>query len=431
MGEQSRRPEFLRLVFTDITGKTRSIELSFDKLHEVVKEGVFFDGSSVPGYAAVNSSDLLLKPTTSMPVRVPWDPGVAMLLCSVYDVDEKPHPGDPRHILRRVALKAEERGFVLKVGSELEFFLVHESGASITPADNGGYFTTPPADGALEFRRTVVRTLGRLGIFTTSHHHEVAKGQHEVGLLYGPVSEAADEVLLSRMAISELAHKAKMTATFMPKPFSGQNGSGMHLHQSLWDPVGKTNLFSSGSVGELSELAEHYVAGLFRHASALAAILSPTVNSYKRLRPGFEAPTRIAWGPRNRTTMVRIPQFNGVHAKARIELRCPDPLCSPHLAMAAILAAGLDGVTQRLEVPPLTTDDLYETPSHTTNLPRSLMEATVALQENSIMKKYLGPSVEKMVKHRKNEWKAYLEANGGDDEDHITAWEIQRYLHVN
>jgi glutamine synthetase len=431
MGEQQHRPEFLRLVFTDITGKTRSIELSFDKLHEVVKEGVFFDGSSVPGYAAVNASDLLLKPTASMPLLVPWDPEVAMLLCSVYDVDGKPHPGDPRHILSRVAAKAMESGFALKVGSELEFFLVHESSTSISPADNGGYFATPPEDGALDFRRSVVRTLGRLGIFTTSHHHEVAKGQHEVGLIYGPVTEAADEILLSRMAISELALKSKMTATFMPKPFSGQNGSGMHLHQSLWDPESKTNLFSSGSVGELSELAGHYVAGLFRHAGALAAILSPTVNSYKRLRPGFEAPTRIAWGPRNRTTMVRVPQFNGIASKARIELRCPDPLCSPHLAMAAILAAGMDGVMHKLKVPLLTSEDLYETPAHTTSLPGSLMEATEALRCSSVMKDLLGPSVEKLVGLREKEWKAYLEANGGVDEEHITSWEIQQYLHAN
>ncbi len=433
MDTRPSSPEFLRLIFTDITGITRSIELGFDRLHEVVNEGVFFDGSSVPGYAAVNSSDLMLRPRTAMPTVLPWDPDVGLLVCSVYEPSGKPHSGDPRHVLRRIVEDAFEDGYMLKVGSELEFFLVRTHIQShMTPADQGGYFSTPPSDGAVRFRRGVVRALHKIGIATTTHHHEVAKGQQEIGLSHGPAYEIADDIMLTKLVISEMALEIGLIATFMPKPFFSSNGSGMHLHQSLWDIFDMTNLFAVEEPRILSEIAGHYVAGLFEHAGALSAILSPTVNSFKRLVPGFEAPTRVAWGHRNRTTMVRIPEFNGRKSQARIELRCPDPLCSPHLALAAILAAGMDGIRKELEPSALTSADLYEEVSEVPTLPESLADAIDELARDSTLKTVLGENtVETIVRLRLAEWNDYIECTEDITSGAITDWEIERYLCVN
>jgi glutamine synthetase len=270
-----------------------------------------------------------------------------------------------------------------------------------------------------------------LGIPTTSHHHEVASGQHEIGLVFDSAMEIADRVLLARLAIAEIAYSRGLLATFMPKPFADMNGSGMHIHQSLWDSEG-TNLFADGSPGTVSEIAYHYVAGLMEHAPALAAIVAPTVNSFKRLRPGFEAPTRIAWGPRNRTTMIRIPEFNGSDTKARIEFRCPDPSCSPHLALAAIMAAGLDGIARSLNPPEPTQEDLYRKATDVPSLPESLIQALQHLDEDETLRHALGERiVDSIIKFRTSEWHEYLKGGGNSSGTRITDWEIGKYLFSN
>ncbi len=426
-------PEFLRLIFSDLLGYTRSIEVGFNRLYEILDHGVVIDGSSVPGFNTVNESDVLLLPARATPLTQPWDPSAALLLCRVHEVSGEPHPRDPRNILQRIVESAAGLGLRLMVGSELEFFTVSRKlDDTIAPMDHGGYFSTQPQDFALDFRRDVIRTLETLGIGVTSHHHEVANGQQEIGLQYVEAEDAADNIMLARIIISEMAYRRDMIATFMPKPFPDQNGSGMHLHQSLWGLDGSRNLFAANGDSSISQLALSYIGGLLEHAETLAAVLAPTVNSYKRLVPGFEAPTRVAWGYRNRSTMVRVPHFNGSLKAARIELRCPDATCSPHLVVASILAAGLDGIRRDIEPPEPTDKDLYESGVTLRSLPGSLEGALESLDRSSMMRGVLGDSVvDALVKMRKREWEEYIESTGDPGTSEITKWEIERYMHVN
>lgn len=417
-------------MFTSVLGKTKSIEIDMDSLGDLLRNGYTFDGSSVPGYAHVNSSDKILRATSSFPINQPWDLEARIMLCAVHNINGEPHPVDPRNVLRRVLASASSEGFHLEVGGELEFFLVNGSSkSSPDPIDSGGYFDTPPSDGAHMFRRGIVRALREMEIPTTAHHHEVAMGQHEICVKHSPAIQTADNIMLAKMAIAEMAHQRGMIATFMPKPFSDTNGSGMHLHQSLWDSDVKENLFATEERGVLSEVAGHYVAGLLEHAPALAAIVAPTVNSYKRLRPGYEAPTLIAWGPRNRSVMVRIPMFFDSNSTARIEFRCPDPSCSPHLAIAAMIVAGLDGVRRSLDPPSLSHEDLFEMPSGYEVLPSSLHEALAALEKDRLLIRELGDDVVKtLVELRSSEWREYAEVTGNTDSSSITEWEVEKYL---
>ncbi|MHA2359953.1 MAG: glutamine synthetase family protein [Candidatus Thorarchaeota archaeon] len=428
-----KQPEFLRLIFSDLLGHTRSIEVGMNRLEEIVKHGLVIDGSSVPGYALVNESDLLLLPECATPTQQLWDPSAAYILCNIHEISGDPHPRDPRNILRRVVRKAAEMGFQLMVGSELEFFTVsRRSDGTVVPLDQGGYFSTQPSDGALELRRDVIRAVKSIDIPTRSHHHEVANGQHEIVLHSVAAETAADNILLSRTVISEIAYRQGLIATFMPKPFPNQNGSGMHLHQSMWGLDGSRNLFASETSSTISPLATYYIGGLLEHATTLAAVLAPTVNSYKRLVPGFEAPTKIAWGYRNRSTMIRIPHFNGSANAARIELRCPDATSSPHLVLAVMLAAGLDGISKRIEPPKPTDRDLFESTSTTKSLPESLERALSSLDRSHTMREILGDSVvDTLVAMRKQEWIDYVKTTGDPGTSEITSWEIDRYLNVN
>jgi len=433
MIKKQEHPEFLRLLFTDLLGCTRSIEVGYDRLEEVVESGIVIDGSSVPGYATINESDALLLPTRATPIIQPWDTSAAFLLCGVHEVSGDPHIRDPRNILKRIVTLASERGLKLLVGSELEFFtLTRGADDSVVPCDHGGYFSSLPLDASLELRREIIRALNAIGIPTTSHHHEVAKGQQEIGLRYLPAEIAADNIMMARLVISEIAYRRGMIATFMPKPFVNQNGSGMHLHQSVWSIDGIQNLFMGEKTGEISPLASYYVGGLLEHAITLAAVLAPTVNSYKRLVPGFEAPTAIAWGYRNRSTMIRVPHFNGSHDAARIELRCPDASSSPHLVIASMLSAGLDGIQRKIE-PPLPSDtNLYESKKSIKCLPGSLQSAIMYLEKSRILRDRLGDStVDFLVNKRRQEWRDYVQSTGDPGSSEITSWEIDRYLLAN
>ena len=433
MNTKQGHPEFLRLIFSDLLGHMRSYEVGIDQLDDVLENGVVMDGSSVPGYASINESDVLLLSLSATPTPQPWDPAAAFLLCGIHETSGKPHPRDPRNILDKMISKASKRGFQLMIGSELEFFTIRrQSDDSTVPLDSGGYFSSRPIDSELDFRRDIVRTFNAVGIPTTSHHHEVAKGQHEVGLQYTTAATAADNILLGRQIILEMASMRGFDVTFMPKPFTDQNGSGLHLHQSIWETDGSRNLFASKGNGELSPMAINYVAGLLEHASSLIALLAPTVNSYKRLVPGFEAPTRIAWGYRNRSTMIRVPHFNGSERAARIELRCPDTTISPHLAIAAILAAGLDGIERTLDPSEPTTTNLYKSASDIESLPGTLRESLSLLDESHFMRNELGDSlVDTLVSIRMHEWEDYVNANGDPHSIEVSPWEVDRYLHAN
>jgi glutamine synthetase len=431
--DEQAQPEFLRLLFTDLLGHTRSIEVGYDRLEEVVESGIVIDGSSVPGYASINESDALLLPTRATPTIQPWDTSAAFLLCRVHEVSGTPHPRDPHYILERVVNHASEQGLKLLVGSELEFFTISRNAdGSLVPCDHGGYFSSQPLDFALELRREIIRALNAVGIPTTSHHHEVAQGQQEIGLRYLPAESAADNIMMARLIISEIAYRKGLIATFMPKPFTNQNGSGMHLHQSVWETDGTRNLFAGDKSSDISVLATHYIGGLLEHAIDLAAVLAPSVNSYKRLVPGFEAPTAIAWGYRNRSTMIRVPHFNGAQAAARIELRCPDASSSPHLAIAAMLSAGIDGIERQID-PPLPSDtNLYESKSPLKSLPSSLQNAVLHLEQSKMLRQKLGDStIDFLVKNRLQEWENYIRATGDPGSFEITPWEIDRYLLAN
>lgn len=423
-------PEFIRLLFTTPVGTAKMIEITYDRLDELNDNGVFFDGSSVPGYAEVNSSDLLLKPSSSRVFRPPWDKEVVIIPCSVYVGPNQQHPCDPQGVLEKVVDATKEKGLNLFVGCEVEFFLVSEDEkARISPADRGGYFSAIPEDDGLYFRRKVIRALASMDIRTTAHHHEVAKGQHEIGLRYNDAVSTANDIMLTKMAISEIAYEQGVVATFMPKPFQQENGSGLHIHQSLWERGTSSNVFASEGDKELSNTARYYVGGILRHAPALTAILAPTVNSFKRLRPGYEAPTRIAWGPRNRTGMIRVPATSGAPEGARIECRCPDPSCSPHLAFAAMLAAGMHGIKEEIEPPAPTCDNLFEGHCATDLLPTSLPTALDELQKDRLLNEVLGHElIDTVIELRSDEWNRYQNRTQYANEEGITAWEIEEYL---
>ncbi|MCF2136788.1 MAG: glutamine synthetase family protein [Candidatus Thorarchaeota archaeon] len=425
---QFTRPRFLRLLFSTVHGTTRSVEVGYEKKQNVWAQGVWFDGSSVPALESVNTSDLLLRPLFERPIVQPWDPAAAFTLCEIVDTNRQTHPHDVRQVLKKGATAALERDMRLLVGSELEFYLLAGDNNGIRPIDNGGYLSSPPQDQGLPFRREAIEVLDYLGVATTSHHHEVGKSQHEIGIQHTDALEEADWVTMARLAISELAMSKGCVATFMPKPMSGAPGNGMHLHQSLWDTKTNTNLFATDSTGNLSELAQHYVAGILEHAPALTAIVASTINSFRRLRPGFEAPTLIAWGPRNRTAMIRVPQFGPAKSAARIEIRCPDPLASPYLATAAILAAGLDGIDKGLQPPEPVTEDLFTHGNEYEALPTNLLEALAALKQDNTVRDALGRSLaDEIINLGRKAWNEFNREASGETTT-ISSWELETYL---
>ncbi len=430
MTEKSKENRFVRLIFTGLDGLSRSLEITTEHIDSLYGEGIYFDGSSVPGYAPVNNSDMLLMPAWDKPRQCPWSGNVAMVLCSAYSEPKVPAIGDPRHLVTSMSQKLRHAGLVLQIGCELEFFLVTNAATGeVVPADRGGYMASYPADRGLYLRRSIIGSLHQLEIPVVAHHHEVSQGQHEIVLKHSDATTTADSIALARLVTSEMAGREGLTATFMPKPFTDMNGNGLHLHQSIWSSKAKQNLFAMASGEGLSELALSYVAGILEHAEALSAIVSPTVNSYKRLRPFFEAPTTVAWGRSNRSSMIRIPKTSGDLRKQRIEMRCPDPSCSPHLAIAAIMAAGLDGIEKELTPAASREDNLFEDSRDTRHLPHSLLDALKHLKRSSALRDALGTeTIDTVVKLREREWKEYNMTTGEQDPDRISEWEIERYL---
>ncbi|MGB9739579.1 type I glutamate--ammonia ligase, partial [Chloroflexus sp.] len=424
---------FVHLQFTDVLGIGKTVTIPVEELPDALDHGVWFDGSSIEGFARMVESDMYLVPDLTTYAVVPWDRHEGMvtarLICSVYTPDGKPFAGDPRNVLIRILDQAAASGYRFMVAPELEFFLfkVDENGRIHEPHDKAGYFDVS-TDLATHIRRQMARALQAMGITVEAVHHEVAPGQHEIDLRYADALRSADHLVTARVALKAVAQINGLHATFMPKPMAGVNGSGMHVHQSLLDVESGKNLFADpDDPYGLSPLARHFIAGLLAHARGMCVLLAPLVNSYKRLVPGFEAPVHISWGRTNRSALVRVPRITaGRHQATRIELRCPDPACNPYLAYAAMLAAGLDGIKRKLPLRDAAEEDLFHVDPRArglTMLPTSLGAALDALREDEAILEAIGPSVaERFLDAKQQEWESYRA--------YVSQWEIDRYLAI-
>jgi glutamine synthetase len=350
------------------------------------------------------------------------------MFCDIRTPDGNPYEGDPRYVLRRLVDKAAQKGYTYYVGPELEFFLFADSTCP-RPLDSGGYFDAPPLDLGNEVRRDIIFALQKMGIDVEYSHHEVAPSQHEIDLRYNEALKMADIAMTYKVVVKEIARKHGVYATFMPKPIFGENGSGMHVHQSLFKN-GKNAFFDANDPHHLSAEARHYIAGLLTHASEITCITNQWVNSYKRLVPGYEAPVYIAWAQRNRSSLIRVPMYKpGKEAATRIELRNPDPACNPYLAFAAMLGAGLEGIEKGYEVPRAVEENIFAMEAEDLSakgidsLPGSLYEAAVALRDSALMKEVLGEHThQNLVGNKLIEWDAYR--------THVSEFELKRYLPV-
>lgn len=424
---------FVHLQFTDVVGIVKGVTVPIDQLERAITNGIWFDGSSISGFARIAESDMYLVPDPSTFALVPWESGeevrTARLLCDVYTPHGEPFAGDPREVLRRMIGEAAKMGFVYNTGPELEFFLFRrdQNGDSVPLLhDKGGYFDQS-TDKAVEVRKYMVNALKAFGIRVEASHHECAQGQHEIDFEYADALRAADNAVTFKYALKAIAAGFGLHATFMPKPIAGINGSGMHVHQSLVHRDSGKNAFADPSDRYgLSDVARHFIAGQIAHARGMCAVLSPLVNSYKRLVPGYEAPVYISWARINRSALLRIPQVSADKIEhTRVELRCPDPSCNPYLAFTVMLAAGLDGIRRKLEPPDPAEEDLYHLPADRRQkqktLPGSLWEALQELQRDDVVKDALGShACEKLVEAKTQEWDEYR--------NQVHGWELERYL---
>jgi len=426
---------FVHLQFTDVVGVVKGVTVPVDQLEDAMTTGVWFDGSSIEGFVRIAESDMYLVPDPATFALVPWedqeDVRTARLLCDVYTPHGEPFAGDPRHVLRRALAEADKMGYVFNTGPELEFFLFRrDQDGNGTPLlhDQGGYFDQS-TDRAVEVRKHMANALKAFGIRVEASHHECAPGQHEIDFEYADALHTADNAVTFKYALKAVAAQFGLHATFMPKPIAGINGSGMHVHQSLAHKSTNKNAFADASDPYgLSPLAKHFIAGQIAHARGMCAVLSPLVNSYKRLVPGYEAPVYISWARINRSALLRIPQVSPAkRERTRAELRCPDPSCNPYLAFAVMLAAGLDGIRRKLEPPDPAEEDLYHLPAekrqkHRT-LPGSLSEALQELQKDEVVREALGPhAFERFLDAKTREWDEYR--------TRVHGWELERYLPI-
>jgi glutamine synthetase len=407
--------KFVRLWFTDIHGMLKSFALPIEELDNAFDEGMGFDGSSIHGFARIDESDMVAKPDPSTFALLPWRPAekaVARMFCDIYEPEGKPYKGDPRYVLKRNLKKAHNKGFTFYLGPELEYFYF-SSNKSTETLDEGGYFDYP-LDAAEDLRRDTILSLEQMGIKVEYSHHEVAPSQHEIDLRYAEALDMADTVMTYRIVVKEIARKYGVYATFMPKPIFGQNGSGMHTHQSLFK--GKRNaFFNAKDKYYLSDAAKHYVAGMLRHVPEITLVLNQWVNSYKRLVPGYEAPVYICWAMRNRSALVRVPLYKpGKEQATRVELRSPDPACNPYLAFACMLNAGLTGMDKKYKLAEPTEMDVYHLSEGERekmgigSLPGSLVEAIEVSEKSKLLKDTLGDHVfNELIMSKKTEWDGY------------------------
>lgn len=424
---------FIRLQFTDLMGHLKNVAIHISQLEKALEGELMFDGSSIEGFVRIEESDMYLIPDPSTFVIFPWrspNLDVARLICDVYDKDYRPFEGCPRLALKRVAKEAQEMGFVMNVGPEAEFFLFlqDESGNATTRTnDQASYFDLGPTDLAENARRDMVLTLEEMGYEVEASHHEVAPGQHEIDFKYDTAVSTADKIQTFKLVVKSIAQRHGLHATFMPKPVANINGSGMHCHQSLFTLDGKNAFHDPDDPNGLSDVARYYIGGIIKHARALTAVTNPLVNSYKRLIPGYEAPVYVAWSHFNRSCLIRIPAKRG--SSTRIEVRNPDPSCNPYLAIAAMLAAGLDGIKNKIEPPAPVDRNIYHMTQKEreslgiASLPSSLAEAMEELSNDEVIKKALGPHIyNKLAEAKRVEWDRYRCS--------VHQWELDEYLSV-
>ncbi len=423
--------KFIRLWFTDILGQVKSFAITTEELEGAFDEGMGFDGSSIKGYARIDESDMIAKPDPSTFQLIPWRPkekAVARMFCDILNPDGSPYEGDPRYALKRNLARLNDRGYTFYLGPELEFFYFKNS-QSTEVLDEGGYFDLTTLDAASDLRRETVLTLEEMGIKVEYSHHEVAPSQHEIDLHYADALTMADNVMTYRIVVKEIATKYGCFASFMPKPISGQNGNGMHTHQSLFK--GNENVFyDANDKYYLSDIAKKYIAGLLRHAPEITAFANQWVNSYKRLIPGYEAPVYIAWARRNRSALVRIPLYKPGKEKAtRVELRSPDPACNPYLAFSVMLAAGLEGIEKNYELPEPIEKDIFRLDDEEKeelgirSLPGNLIQAIERVEESELVRRALGDHIfNNFITSKKIEWNEYR--------TQVHPYELEKYLPI-
>jgi glutamine synthetase len=428
---RDKKVSFIQIWFTDVLGMLKSFAITPSELEGALTEGMGFDGSSIEGFARIEESDMVAKPDPTTFQFLPWRPKdrpVARMFCDILQPDGNPYAGDPRYVLKRQLRKAAELGYIFYVGPELEFFYFKNDEAPQI-IDKGGYFDAPPLDIGGNLRRDTIFTLQDMGIQVEYSHHEVAPSQHEIDLRYDEGLKMADSAVTLRIVVKEIARQHGVYATFMPKPIFGENGSGMHVHQSLFR--GDINGFHDPSDRyHLSDMAKSYIAGIMKHACEMALVTNQWVNSYKRLVPGYEAPVYVAWAQRNRSTMVRVPMYKpGKEQATRIEFRSPDPSCNPYLAFAAMLAAGLKGVEKNYQLPEPIEEDIYEMDEAAreqagiTSLPGSLYEARQEMEKSELMRETLGDHIfSKVLANKKIEWDRFR--------TYVTDYEIGQYLPI-
>jgi len=427
---KDKNVQFIRLWFTDVLGFLKSFAISPAELELAFEEGMGFDGSSIEGFARIEESDMVAKPDPNTFALLPWskDTKVARMFCDVQYPDGTPFDGDPRYVLKRNLDRAAKMGYTMYVGPELEFFYFKD-GNGTELLDQGGYFDLTPLDLATPYRRDTIFALESMGITVEYSHHEVAPSQHEIDLRYADALAMADNVMTYRLAVKEIAQENGIYATFMPKPIYGINGSGMHVHQSLFR--GSENaFFDSKDEHNLSEEARGYIAGILKHASEMTVVLNQWINSYKRLVPGYEAPVYVCWSRRNRSALVRVPMYKpGKESATRVELRSPDPACNPYLAFSVMLAAGLEGIEKGYELPAEASNNIYEMTDEEREaagigtLPGDLYEAIKIAEGSALLRSALGDHVyDYFLRNKKAEWDAY--------KAQVTEYELKRYLSI-
>lgn len=427
---RERDVRYLRLQFTDIMGVNKNVEVPRSQFEKALQGNLMFDGSSIEGFVRVEESDMLLKPELSTFRIFPWEENegpVARIICDIALPDGTPFEGDPRYVLKRQLRRAAEMGFTMNAGVEAEFFMF-QSGPDGAPTtvthDVGSYFDLTPMDQGENARRAIVDVLEQMGVEVEGAHHEVANGQHEVDLRHADALTTADNVATFRFVVRHVARRFDLHASFMPKPVYGQNGSGMHTHQSLFRG-GSNAFFDEGAEWQLSKTALYYIGGLLRHARGFCAITNPLVNSYKRLVPGFEAPVNVAWSMRNRSPMIRVPERRG--AGTRLELRTPDPAANPYLSLAVQLAAGLEGIESEADWREPVNTNIWDMSYREKrrlridDLPQNLTEACDELEKDRTIQDALGEQVtQHFLAAKREEWREYI--------TQVTQWELREYL---
>jgi glutamine synthetase len=434
--------KFIKLWFTDILGMLKSFAITVEELEGALEQGMGFDGSSIQGFARIDESDMVAMPDPDTWQLLPWRPkehhAEARMFCDVLKPGGQPFEGDPRYVLKRNLKRAADMGYTYYVGPELEYFYFafrkDTNGKNTTepttkPLDEGGYFDMVPLDVATDMRRDTVLTLEEMGIGVEYSHHEVATSQHEIDMRYTDALTMADSVMTYRLVVKQIALQHGVYATFMPKPVFGINGSGMHVHQSLFTE-GRNAFFDAKDPYHLSRIAKCYIAGLLKHAPEITAVTSQWVNSYKRLVPGWEAPVYISWATRNRSDLIRVPEYKpGKEDATRFELRSPDPACNPYLCFSVMLAAGLAGIEEGLEAPEPVEANVYHMSEEERkrrgigSLPASLLEAIQLTEKSELVRKALGDHVfNAFIENKKIEWDHYR--------IHVTDYELARYLPI-